>query len=107
MLTTSIVAATDGTPDELVVGVAGKRIVVRDFVIVAGAVACTVLWQSASNNMSGIMTLLANQSISHSGGGFRSQGYVLECNISESLNMTMAGASGVINGHLNYELIDG
>lgn len=88
------VSVTSGAPT-VVAAIAGKKIRVLSYVVISDA-AQTATWQSASNNISGAMSLDANggASAQHENGMF-------ETNAGEALRL-LPSASGTISGHITY-----
>ena len=86
--TTAIVAAPG----------AGRRIVVRGYAVSLDA-AGEILWESASDNLTGLMELAADTPLSP---GFGESDVVLVCGTNEALNLTSTAAA---NGHVLYEIV--
>lgn len=105
MITVKI-AATDANANAIVAAVAGRRIKVLDYVLVADA-AVKVKWQSASTDISGLMNLAAAGYGVSSPGATNSLQSVpkLMTAAGEALNLHLSGAV-VVGGHLTYEVID-
>lgn len=104
MLTAKIDASSSGS-NEIVAAVAGKRIRVLGYVVIANA-AVAITWLSASTSLSGAMNLAGagygvstGQAVTE---GFR--GFHLQTAVGEALNLNLSGAVAV-GGHLVYELV--
>jgi hypothetical protein len=99
---TKIISATTGTT-EIIAGVVGKKLRVLAYTV-SSSVASELTWKSATTAISGVMHMGANGNIAiHLGDNWPSGGLpVLETAAGESLNLTVAGTTPVIGGHLTY-----
>lgn len=97
--TTVAISESTAADNEIVAAVAGKKIIVTSYVLVAGA-AVAVTWKSGTTALSGAMSLAANGGISVDSG--HAEG-VLKTATGEALNLALAGAVAVA-GHLTYYL---
>ena len=95
---TDVVIDESASGDQTIVsGVAGKRIVVHNYLIVAGA-AVTVRWKSGATNKSGPIALAANGGVS-APGGIENRWFAT--GIGEDLVLNLGGAVAV-GGHVAY-----
>lgn len=94
-----ITSAASGS-NLLVAAVAGKRIRVLDYTIVAAG-AVTAKFQSAANDLTGALPLPANGGASVAGAPAVP---LFETNVGEALNLNLGGAVAVA-GHLTYQEI--
>jgi hypothetical protein len=99
---TAIISGTTGTT-EVIAGVSGKRLRVLAYTV-SSSVASELTWKSGSTAISGTMHMGAYGNIAiNLGNNWPSGGLpVLQTNAGESLNLTVAGTSPVIGGHLTY-----
>lgn len=95
----AIAAASSGS-NALVAAVAGKRIRVLSYTLVAAA-AVTVKFQSAANDLTGALPLAANGGVSAAGAAGAP---LFETNVAEALNVNLGGAIAVA-GHVTYQEI--
>lgn len=87
---------TAGSGDtEIVAAVAGKRIVVVNYVLISAGIV-NVRWKSGSTNKSGALPLVAN-----SGAVVPGDGRWFSTGIGEALNLNLSAAIQV-SGHLSY-----
>jgi hypothetical protein len=93
----AVVAAGAGDT-QVIAAVAGSRIAVMGYVIVASAAGVNPKWRSNASDISGAMPLAANGGVvcPESGEPW------LMTNVGEALQLNTAGA-GSIGGHLVYE----
>jgi hypothetical protein len=102
----AIVSASLAADNEIVAAVSGKRIRVRNGVLISAALV-SATWRSATNAKSGAMPLGQSATV---GGGYvmpdtgEGVGY-LETNTGEALNLLLSGAT-LVAGHISYQLID-
>ena len=83
---------------EQVSAVADKQILVLGYTLSLDAVG-EVLWESASDNLTGLIEVAADTPLVVGYGGVP----VLECATAEALNLTGTTAA---NGHLSYVVVD-
>jgi hypothetical protein len=95
------VSASSSGDNAIVSAVAGKRIRVLSYFVIANA-AVNAKWRSASTDVTGLLYLAANGGIAASAEGMG----CFQTAVGEALNLNLSGAVAV-GGHLTYVLIDG
>ena len=92
----AVISENTAARNAIVAAVTGKRIVVTNIVLVC-TVANTVVWESSTTALSGVMSFDASGGYSMSGGA------LLKTASGEALNITQTVAS-LVTGHLTYRL---
>ncbi len=92
----AIISENSAARNAIVAAVTGKRIVVTNIVLVCTA-DNTVVWESATTALSGVMTFNAAGGYSMSGGA------LLKTVAGEALNITQTVAA-LVTGHITYRL---
>lgn len=92
----AVINESTAASNEIVAAVAGKRIIVLNYVLMAGGTV-DVTWQSAATALSGAMPLVANAGIATTD----AENGLLETAVGEALNL-LSSAAIQVSGHLTY-----
>ena len=97
-----IIATTGGSPNTILAGTSGKKIVVVALFVVNAVAGTVQLQDSAATNLSGVLTLAANQSLILPPNKY---GYFTTTVSGNGLQLVVTGTSNIVGGSFAYYLL--